>query len=233
MDIDKDHSVFAKLASGAYDYESDRSKYTDGTDYVLHPNKEFSNHSISTYVNRYDPKHIVIAHRGTAPGSKGGRQDIGTDIAIGLGIAGDRKRMRDRQAHTERIIKQVKPTTLHLTGHSLGGSTVNNTIANSKIVKRRLTSAHTYNAGAHPVFANNNSVNRRQMKRLQDKIIHHRVENDSVSAGLKYNVPFGRVKTYKHPNKNKSLATRLAQVASPFFGLANRSLNSHSIDLFH
>jgi len=232
-DIDPVHRNFSRLAAGSYDYKSDRSTHTAGTDYILHPNPKFSDHSITTYMHKNDSRHIVIAHRGTAPGSKGGRQDIGTDLALAGGLAGERKRMKDRQSKTEMIVKQTNPSTLHLTGHSLGGSTVNHTIANSRLVRQRLTSAHTFNAGHNPLFENKLKVNRRAQRRLNNKVIHHRIENDSVSAGLKAGSPFGRVQTYK---KNESRISRVGSAVlagiNPF-GRITRSLGSHGIANFH
>lgn len=228
--IDPVHRDFSRLAAGAYDQGGNRSTHTSNTNYMLHPNAAFSDHSITTYVSKNDPRHIVIAHRGTAPGSKGGRQDIGTDLALAGGFAGERKRMKDRQRKTEQIIKSVNPTTLHLTGHSLGGSTVNHTIANSRLVRSKLTSAHTFNAGHNPLAANKLTVNRRAAKRLEGKVVHHRIGGDAVSAGLTASSPFGTVRTY---NKKRTTGQRLLAAVSPFTGIANRALDTHGIHNFH
>ena len=197
---------------------------------MLHPNAAFSDHSITTYVHKNDPRHIVISHRGTAPGSKGGRQDIGTDLALAGGFAGERKRMRDRQRKTEQIVRSVNPSQLHLVGHSLGRSTVNHTIANSRYVRSKLTSAHTFNAGHNPLASNKLTVNRRAERRLKDKVTHHRIGGDAVSVGLTASSPFGTVKTY---DKKRTTGQRILSALSPFTGVANRALDTHGIENFH
>jgi hypothetical protein len=227
-----DSEIFSKLAAGAYDTKGDRSAHTVGTDYILHPNKDFSDHSITTYVHKNDANHIVIAHRGTAPGSKGGREDLTSDLAFAAGLGGHTKRMKNRQAKTEQIIKATNPTTLHLTGHSLGGGTVNHTVANSKLVRSKMTSAHTFNAAANPVFGNRQNVGRQTRRDLKDKVTHHRIENDSVSLGFKLNTPFGKVKTYKHPKQKKR--SRLARIAfGTFTPPTKKSLDAHAVSNFH
>ena len=226
----EDHStVMSRLAAGAYDTEGDRSAHLGTSDYMLHPNKDFSDHSITTYVHKNDPKHIVIAHRGTAPGSKGGREDITSDLAFATGLGGHTQRMKNRQRKTEDIIKATNPTTLHMTGHSLGGGTVNHTIANSKLVRDRLTSAHTFNAAANSVFGNKQKVNNKTKKHLSDKVVHHRIENDAVSLGFKANTPFGTLKTYKQPKqKKRSIIKRIA-----LGSIRSKSLDAHAIANFH
>ena len=228
-----DHStVMSRLAAGAYDTEGDRSAHLGTTDYMLHPNKNFSDHSITTYVHKNDPGHIVIAHRGTAPGSKGGREDLTSDLAFAAGFGGHTHRMKNRQRKTEQIVKATNPTTLHLTGHSLGGGTVNHTIANSKLVRSKMTSAHTFNAAANPVFGNKQRVNRSTRQELKGKVTHHRIENDSVSLGFRTNTPFGSVKTYKHPKRKKrSLFSRV--VYGSVTPITKKSLDAHAISNFH
>ena len=228
----EDREQFSKLAAGAYDTQGDRSTHTAGTDYILHPNKNFSDHSITTYVHKNDASHIVIAHRGTAPGSKGGREDLTSDLAFAAGFGGHTKRMKNRQRKTEQIVKATNPTTLHLTGHSLGGGTVNHTVANSKLVRSKMTSAHTFNAAANPVFTNRQKVGSKTRKELKGKVTHHRIENDSVSLGFRANTPFGKVKTYKHPKQKKR--SRLARIAyGSFTPIAKKSLDAHAISNFH
>ena len=131
---------------------------------------------------------------------------------------------------TEDIIRQTGAKEVHLTGHSLGGGTVNHSIANSAYIRSKLTSAHTYNAAANPIFANKQNVSRKNRKALEGKVTHHRIEDDAVSAGFKTNTPFGKVKTYK---QKRTTGQRLLSAVSPFAGASKRSLDNHSLSNFH
>ena len=125
-------------------------------------------------------------------------------------------------------------------GHSLGGGTLNHTIANSKTVRKHLTSAKTFNAAAHPVFSNGSAVSAKVKKELDNKVENHRIKNDGVSAGfLTGNVSFGKLKTHsvKHDaSKGKSYFQNMIETGSAL-GRAKRftekGLAAHSISHFH
>ena len=226
------HTQLSRLASGAYGDAAERSA---STDYIVHPNKSYSDHNMTTYHHKDDIGNIVIAHRGTAPGKKGGGRDLQNDVAFIYGAGGSQDRVNRRKAKTELIVRETNPTTLHLTGHSLGGGTVNHTIANSALVQEKLTSAHTFNAAAHPVFANSSSVSEQNKQRLEGKVTHHRIENDAASVGLKSNLPFGKVITHKKPKPDRSFGSQVLHGLAGFTlgGVAKNSFDSHSISNFH
>ena len=225
---------FSRLAAGAYGGADD---HATNTNYVVHPNKDYSDPNMTTYHHKDDASKIVIAHRGTAVGSKGGGRDLKNDLATMVGLGGKQGRMRRRMRKTERIVKETNPSELHLTGHSLGGGTVNHTIANSKTVRAKLTSAHTFNAAAHPTMSNQQKVSRKEKKRLSGKVTHHRIENDAVSAGFLTNTPFGKVKTYEHPDKGKkkSLGSQILTGVGGFTlgGVGKKALDAHGVGNFH
>ena len=124
--------------------------------------------------------------------------------------------------------------------HSLGGATMNHTIANSRKVRKHLTSAKSFNAAAHPVFSNGTAVSKKVAKELENKVEHHRIKNDPVSAGfLTGNVPFGKLKTHsvKHDSsKGKSFLQNLVE-ATTALGQAKRftekGIHAHAISHFH
>ena len=240
--------TMAKLAESTYkmgDKKKNKSTRVQDTQngvidtgYVVNP--QWTNSEITTYQHRDNPKNVVIAHRGTSVGNKRGNSDLKADLALAFGQGDNESTFRRRKQRTNKIINALEPEQLHLTGHSLGGSTVNNTIAKSRKVQDNLTSAMTFNAGMNPIFSNGMKVSKKQEKQLKDKVQHHRIKNDPVSAGFKTgNVPFGKLKTHsvKHDSsKGKSLLQNIAEVGTSF-GRAKRftekGIHAHMISHFH
>lgn len=243
--------TLSKLAEGTYAMGKVNTSKSDkvqaanakalGTDYVV--NAKHSNADITTYQHKDNPKNIVIAHRGTDVGGKHGKRDIQNDLAFAVGAGGHEGRFKRRKNRTEKIIKDLHKEhggidALHLTGHSLGGGTMNHTIANSKLVQKHLTSAHSFNSASNPVFHNGTKVDKKTKAILDKKVQHHRIEHDPVSAGFKTNLPFGKVKTYKLKSeptqKSKSLLKRV--VAYHPLAIAKRyterGLHAHAMSNF-
>ena len=164
--------------------------------------------------------------------------DVKTDILFAMGIGDLAPTFKRRKQRTNKIIKELEPTQFHLAGHSLGGTTANYTIANSKIVRKNLTSARTFNAGANPIFDNDIKVTKNYKKELEDKVIHNRIKNDVVSVGFKNNLPFGKLVTNKvkhDPSIGKSLLQNVADlsIGGLLKGFTEKSLHAHSISHFH
>jgi len=230
-----DADQFSRLAQGAYQDLSHDS--ASNTDYIVHPNASYSDSNMTTYHHKDDMNHIVIAHRGSSiPGTHNSTfmRDWQNNTATMWGVGGKQARQKRRMQRTEEIINATNPTTLHLTGHSLGGGSVNHTIANSEFVRDRLTSAHTFNAAVHPVMSNQQSVSRNERKRLSDKVTHHRIENDVVSMGFKFGAPFGKVSTYKPLPVKRTLGQQVLHGLSGFTtgGVAASHLTAHGIEQF-
>jgi hypothetical protein len=237
----------AKLAQASYQMgekgvkkdkrlENTQNIATD-TGYVVNP--KYSNSEITTYQHKDNPKNVVIAHRGTKVDGRRGMKDIQNDLAFAIGLGGHELTFKRRKRKTNDIIKALDPEQLHMTSHSLGGATAQHTIANSNKVRKKLTSAMTFNAAAHPVFDNDIKVSKKYKKELEDKVTHHRIKNDPVSMGFKTNVPFGKVKTHsiKHdPDKGKSIFQNIVE-KSTLLGQAKRftekGLYAHAIGHFH
>jgi len=237
----------AKLAQASYQMgekggnkakrlENTQNMATD-TGYVVNPT--YSNSEITTYQHKDDPKNVVIAHRGTKVDGRRGLKDIQNDLAFAIGMGGHETTFRRRKRKTNDIIKALDPEQLHMTGHSLGGGTLQHTIANSNKVRNKLTSAKTFNAAANPIFDNDIKVGKKYKKELEDKVEHHRIKNDPVSAGFAGFVPFGKVKTHsiKHDsNKGKSFLQNVVE-KSTLLGQAKRftekGLFAHAVGHFH
>lgn len=214
--------IMSQLAEGSYEMGKKNTSQEDKvkaanekaarTDYVV--NSMYSDANITTYQHKDNPKDLVIAHRGTDIHGKKGRRDIQSDVSFALGIKkGYKGRFDRRMKRTEDIIDAIekehgKLDSFHMTGHSLGGGTVNHAIANSEKIRSKLTAAHTFNAAANPLLHNDQKVSKKVKKQLEGKVSHHRIDKDPVSVGFKTNTPFGKVKTYKNKSKAKNLAEK-------------------------
>lgn len=218
------------------------NKHVEQTGYVV--NSEHSNSEVTAYQHKNDPNNIFIAHRGTKVDTdrrNKNHNDITADLMTAVGLGGHDAKMNRRKSKTNKIIKALQPTSaLHMGGHSLGGGTLNHTIANSKTVRKHLTSAKTFNAAAHPVFSNGSAVSAKVKKELDNKVENHRIKNDGVSAGfLTGNVSFGKLKTHsvKHDaSKGKSFLQNMVETGSAL-GRAKRftekGIHAHAISHFH
>jgi len=217
------------------------NKHVEQTGYVVNP--QHSNSEVTAYQHKDDPNNVFIAHRGTKVDGRRNKNhnDITADLMTAIGLGGHDAKMKRRKNKTNSIIKALQPTSaLHLGGHSLGGGTINHTIANSKKVRKHLTSAKTYNAAAHPVFSNGSAVSDKVKKELENKVENHRIKNDPVSAGfLTGNVSFGKLKTHsiKHDsNKGKSFLQNMVETGTAL-GRAKRftekGIHAHAISHFH
>ena len=118
--------VMAKLAQAIYqmgDKDLGRKQRLENTqnlisdtDWVVEP--DHTNSEIATYRKRDDPSNIVIAHRGTKVDGKRGKTDLEADIMFALGLGGHVPTFKRRKTRTNKIIKALEPTQLHLTSHS-------------------------------------------------------------------------------------------------------------------
>jgi hypothetical protein len=218
------------------------NKHVEATGYIV--NAEHSNSEVTAYQHKDDPNNVFIAHRGTKVDTdrrNKNHNDITADLMTAVGLGGQDAKMRRRKEKTNSIVKALQPTSaLHLGGHSLGGGTINHTIANSKKVRKHLTSAKTFNGAAHPIFSNGTAVSAKVAKELENKVEHHRIKNDPVSAGfLTGNVPFGKLKTHsiKHdPTKGRSFFQNMIE-GSTAIGRAKvfteKGIHAHAISHFH
>ena len=210
------------------------------TNYIINP--KYSNHEISVFQHKKDPKNIVISMRGTKVDGRTGKKDIINDMAIATGRAGHEKTFKRRKQKTNKILKELKPNSLHMTSHSLGGATQNYTIANSNILKKYINdgntfSAKTFNTAHHPVFDNDIKVGKKYGKTLNKKVKHFRTKNDVVSIGLKTNNPFGEVveKDEKYePKKNSGLFNTIIKHSKlgKIKNFTDATLHAHNIDHF-
>lgn len=185
-------------------------------DYVFLP--EHSNSNISTFHKKNDPKNLTIAYRGTIPDftSRRSLQDYATDAGFGVGLGQLQPDLKRRKVRTNDIIKELRPTNLNIVGHSLGGIAANYVVANSKKVRRNLTSSQTYNAGFNPVANSGVAVSEKNKEKLKDKVNHYIVKGDPISFGgrgeyAKDGIPFGKATTQEHKYKKGMLDSGVAK----------------------
>jgi len=245
---DEKVKAYAKLSEGSYEMgEKAKSreerisainKQVEGTGFSVVDDKKYSNPNMTTYRNDKTGE-LHVAHRGTSVGGRRGLKDIRNDIAFGLGLTKLDPRFRRRTKNTERVIKDLAPQKLTMSGHSLGGGSVQYAIANSKKIRKNLDEAHTFNSAANPILNNDLQVSKKDKKELDEKVTHHRVRGDVVSAGFNQSVPFGTVKKYsvKHDEESgKGLVDKIVKknpLLSKVKQLTSKALHAHKIEHFH
>jgi hypothetical protein len=182
---------------------------------------EASNRDILTVdngTNRY------IAHRGTSAHDKHkAKDDIMADLKFAFGKEKHDKSFKKRRNFTNNIIKgTAADKKIMLTGHSLGGGTSAFSME-KKSIRDRVSEAHTYNPAISPFTK---APGKKIVKELNDKVTHHRVQGDIVSASSTPN--FGKVKTYKPSTTNaiKKIPKHLANAVSSLDVLKNHSLEN-------
>jgi hypothetical protein len=253
----------ALLAQAAYKYgdtygtEDDRARDTDAMVAPLGFKlaRNFSGRQMSVFKKRKPDGSfwIHIAHKGTQPKNLAGIRDIISDMRIATGTAMWDSQFQERLRNSERAVMHFNPTTLTMSGHSLGGATMNDTVVRSKLLRQRVNQADSFDAGASPFFSNTTSalLGKKDKEHLNDVLTHHRMRHDLVSKGLLYAKPPGDVKTYKlsaadgeewknqdgdlkdstesTANSNAPLLTK-QQIKN--MGLVNRTLYAHGMDQF-
>jgi len=247
MQTDQQVKAYAMMAEGTYrigdkgdrdERVADTNTLVKNTGFAVVDDKKYTNNNMTTYKNE-ETGEIHVSHRGTHVGGRRGLKDIRNDIAFGLGLTKLDPRFKRRTKATERVIKDLAPQKLTMSGHSLGGGTVQYAIANSKKIRKNLHSAHTFNAAANPILNNDLQVSGKDKKELEEKVTHHRVKGDVVSAGFNLSVPFGKVKKYSVPHdekRGKSLVDKIVKknpLLSKVKQLTSKALHSHHIDHFY
>ena len=202
----------AKLAEQGYEIGKGTSYQkinhdmkVQGLDYSVVP--EHSHGGVATFKHNSNPDTYHIAHKGTQPTQKTGVRDVVSDLKIAFGKGSYSRQAKARKNFTEKVVDAIDPKTLTMSGHSLGGFTLNHTLAKSKKVRDKLLMAHTYNAGSSFAFNNEMKVSGRTKNDLKHRVIQHRTRGDIVSKGLTpkgFGVPFGTLKEYKvRPNQDE------------------------------
>ena len=131
-------------------------------------------------------------------------KDILSDIKLGLGMAKYDKQFQNRTKQIKQHMKNEKPSSVTLSGHSLGASTITHAMAKSKSVRDNVKKAEVFNTGHTKLFNNelSNGLTGDDKKVLKSKLTHHHVVGDVISTSLTDKGTIGKVKKY---NKEGSL----------------------------
>jgi hypothetical protein len=182
---------------------------------------EASNRDILTVDNGTNR---FISHRGTAANDKHkAKDDIMADLPFAFGKEHHDKSFKKRRKFTDNIVKATDPNKkIVLTGHSLGGGT-SAFAMEKKSIRDRVSEAHTYNPAISPFTK---KPGKKIVKELNEKITHHRVQGDVVSASSTPN--YGKVKTYQASTMKKlnKIPKHLAKAVSSLDVLNNHSLHN-------
>lgn len=134
-------------------------------------------------------------------------RDLLSDVALATGIQRTNPQFKQRRQKTRSIMREYGDDKEYtLSGHSLGGSILMDTLNRSKSIRDRTTQAHTFNAGYTLPFHNSvKPADKKIKKELDRKVIHSRVKGDVVSAHMNKDVAFGQLAEYKHEDKDSDL----------------------------
>ena len=195
------------------------------------PVDSLSNRDI-LYLKNDDKKAVIIAHRGTDVSGFKTAPDLKSDFMISIGQEEQGKQFTKRTNRTKNLVKEIPDDyKFYLSGHSYGGSSVNETLKGSKLVRDRVDGVGTFNAGFSPF--SKQGVGKDTQDKLKNKVVHYRINNDVVSESVNVNKPFGRVKEFK---AKQSVLNNIGKaIPSPLQSIfqTRELLNSHKIENFY
>ena len=133
-------------------------------------------------------------------------RDIVSDIALGTGLQKLNPQFTERRKKTREIMRSYgDDKDYSLSGHSLGGSILIDTLARSKSIRQRVNTAHSFNAGYTQMFHDSiPALDKQEKKELNKKVSHHRVKGDVVSAHMNKQTSFGQLAEYEHEDKKNA-----------------------------
>jgi hypothetical protein len=190
--------------------------YTNKTPEGYNKIEDLSDMDIHTYKHN-EKNHYVIASRGTDFDAPTIKRDLKTDLKILIGQGSHSKQIKKRVDRTEEIVKQLKErepnTDIHLTGHSLGGFSAQQSLVKSAVVRDGVKSLTTFNAGTSPLQGKGMSPKNPAYGVIAGKSIHLRIASDGVSENAKSSL-IGTVKSFKS-KKKPSVARKVLDFLKP------------------
>lgn len=195
----------AKLSSDSY--ISQEEPYYKNLGYKKY--EDLSTKDINTY-NHEQKNHWVITHRGTDIHGEDKLNQLKADVKILQGDVKSDNLHRKRGKDTENIVKSIREkydskSPIHLTGHSLGGSTIQNTLIKKPYVLENIKSFNSFNPGTSPIFKSTIKKNSKKYKEIYEKSTHHLIKDDPISENT-HNTMIGKIKRYS--NKEKPTITK-------------------------
>jgi hypothetical protein len=159
---------------------------------------DLSSQDISTYKHNEKPFYVV-SHRGTDLSGDGKKSQLKADLNILRGEQAQDTLHRKRAKQTEDIIRGIKERDpdhkIHLTAHSLGGSTIQNAMLKKAYVRDNVDSVNTFNSGTSPFNKVKLNPNSKIYKGIANKSTHHVVVGDTISENAKSSM-IGKIKKY-------------------------------------
>jgi hypothetical protein len=214
---------------------------------------DLSSPDISTY--RRDNA-FIVAHRGTDFKKATDitkhltRKQLKADSAILFGNRAQNELHKKRTKETERIVASIKSqhpdSTIHVTGHSLGGSTAMHSLIKSKVVRDNVDALHTFNAGSSPFQQKGMSPTNKAYKTIEAKSTHHSIQGDEISRSIGDSL-IGKKVVYSPGKKKHTITTTVLDLASRYLkthnnplsklahfavGKLSNTLSAHSLDNF-
>lgn len=239
-----DTRTSAMLAQAAYTFggsagtEDEREENTNrevaSTGFKLVRSRSDRQMSVFERTTPDGKKHVHIAHKGTQPTTVSGARDLISDARIATGNSSWDSQFNERLRRSENAVREMAPEVVTMSGHSLGGATVGDSLTRSKLLRNSVDQADTFDAGATPGRTNmkTSGLEKEERDKLWDSLTHHRMKHDLVSKGLLYNNSIGDVRTYKLANDDTSTEQNLGKDQIKKMGTAEKALFAHHIDHF-
>lgn len=173
-----------------------------------------------------DKGNVHIAIRGTDTSGKKTGQDVETDLKFALNQQHHDKHFKKKINRINNLVKNTdQDKKITLSGHSLGGGVVQESLKTKKNIRNRVEKAHTFNPASSPFTS---QVNEKVKKDLDNKLLNHHVEGDIVSSFSKSQLQ-GKTKTYK-PKENKHIKNIPPKLKHVFTSIDQFKV--HSMDNF-
>lgn len=183
------------------------------------------------YLANDDTKQVIIAHRGTDITGYKTAPDLKSDFLIAMGMEKQGEEFIKRKNKTKTLIKNIPDDySVFLSGHSYGGSSINESLKGSKLVRDRVEGVATFNSGFSPF--SKKGVGKTTASKLDDKVTHYRTDEDIVSSSIRINKPFGKIVEYKPKISVMMEAGRkIPSALQPIFS-GQHQINIHKITNF-
>ena len=183
------------------------------------------------YLANDDDKQVIIAHRGTDITGYKTAPDLKSDFLIAMGMEKQGEEFIKRKNKTKALIKNIPDDySVFLSGHSYGGSSINESLKGSKLIRDRVDTVATFNSGFSPF--SKQGVGKTTARKLDDKVTHYRTDEDVVSSSIRINKPFGKIVEYKPKiNVMMEAGRKIPSALQPIFS-GQHQINIHKITNF-
>ena len=92
-----------------------------------------------------------------------------SNLVFGVGLEAYNSQFEERRKNTKEILKKYKNTNIYLSGHRLGGATLNYTLAESPSIVNNIKEANTFNPAIYPYNSNLEIEDKKHKAQLNKK----------------------------------------------------------------